>query len=267
MEMETESDTPLLQRIAPDLLAFALGLSAAWLLGWRTPDLVWGLWLSSLIIGYATILITIGSAGIIGWRTVVAPETNPTKRSAAIMGGMVAGLFLVGFFTFHFGMFHYVHGIFLGLFFPPNVPGYQGGFNRSGGLPYGPGLIIQLIGLYWPVLLATLIAERKGVFGPIHAALRLKDAGSVSEADEDQEPTEVSLTKRERRAAKKLRQRAAAFNFMKPYTNVIRMHLLIFFFAGASALKLDHFLIYAVVYAVYFFPWSAIFRKPQATES
>ncbi|MFZ9682861.1 MAG: hypothetical protein ACO3DQ_06630 [Cephaloticoccus sp.] len=40
-----------------------------------------------------------------------------------------------------------------------------------------------------------------------------------------------------------------------PYKNVIRMHLLIFFFAGVSAVGLDNFAVYAVVYAVYFFQW------------
>ena len=44
----------------------------------------------------------------------------------------------------------------------------------------------------------------------------------------------------------------------RPYVNVIRMHLLIFFFAFCHALKLDNFLVYAVVYSVYFFPWSEL---------
>jgi hypothetical protein len=33
------------------------------------------------------------------------------------------------------------------------------------------------------------------------------------------------------------------------------MHLLIFFFAFAHFARLDNFLVYAVVYAAYFFPW------------
>ena len=42
---------------------------------------------------------------------------------------------------------------------------------------------------------------------------------------------------------------------MTPYRNVIRLHLLIFFFAFARFVKVDNFAISAVVYAVYFFPW------------
>jgi hypothetical protein len=43
--------------------------------------------------------------------------------------------------------------------------------------------------------------------------------------------------------------------FIAPYRNVVRMHLLIFFFAFAHFARLDNFLVYAVVYAAYFFPW------------
>jgi len=58
-------------------------------------------------------------------------------------------------------------------------------------------------------------------------------------------------------AARKFRNAKSGLGggMMAPYKNVIRLHLLIFFFAGAHFLKLDSFLVYAVVYAVYFFPW------------
>jgi hypothetical protein len=49
---------------------------------------------------------------------------------------------------------------------------------------------------------------------------------------------------------------------MTPYRNVIRLHLLIFFFAGAKFAQLDGFLVYTVVYAVYFFPWRLL-RRPR----
>ncbi len=41
----------------------------------------------------------------------------------------------------------------------------------------------------------------------------------------------------------------------RPYRNVMRMHLLIFFFAFAHAIELNSFAVYALVYFVYFFPW------------
>ncbi len=51
---------------------------------------------------------------------------------------------------------------------------------------------------------------------------------------------------------------------MAPYKNVIRLHLLIFFFAFASFAKLESFWVYAVVYAVYFFPWRLVRRVKAA---
>jgi hypothetical protein len=49
---------------------------------------------------------------------------------------------------------------------------------------------------------------------------------------------------------------------MAPYRNVVRLHLLIFFFAAASFAQLDNFIVYAVVSAVYFFPWRLLKRQP-----
>ena len=43
-----------------------------------------------------------------------------------------------------------------------------------------------------------------------------------------------------------------------PYRNVIRMHLLIFFFAFCAALKVHSFFVFVVIYSVYFFPWSEL---------
>lgn len=51
---------------------------------------------------------------------------------------------------------------------------------------------------------------------------------------------------------------------MQPYRNVIRMHLLIFFFIVAHFARLENFIVYAVVYAVYFFPWRLLRREKPA---
>lgn len=48
---------------------------------------------------------------------------------------------------------------------------------------------------------------------------------------------------------------------MAPYRNVLRMHGLIFFFAFAHVARADAFFVYAVVYAVYFFPWRLARRR------
>ena len=47
----------------PDAVAFAGGLGLAWHFQWETRDLVWSLWLSSLVVGYAMIVWSIFGPG------------------------------------------------------------------------------------------------------------------------------------------------------------------------------------------------------------
>jgi hypothetical protein len=103
----------------------------------------------------------------------------------------------------------------------------------------------EVLWRYWIFLPAAFIAERAGFKAAEKA--QMKDDGAV---------TVEAIARRKARNA----QGAA---MMAPYKNVVRMHLLIFFFAGASFAKLDSFIVYAVVYAVYFFPWKLL-RKPKA---
>jgi hypothetical protein len=200
-----------------DLCGFAIGLGLAWALDWQTRDLVWGLWLSSLVIGYASIVI-----GILGGinRTVV--DHHP-------MGwliGLGGGLFLLAFFTVHFGGFHFGHSVFLNSFFPISAEA-KGSF--------GPGLdgYMQVFASYWPWLIAAAVAERGVLAKAWHGSMK-------NEPGRDR-PHPMTRP---------------AFNPMSAYVNVIRMHILIFFFAGTAAAGVENFAIYAVVYAVYFFPWS-----------
>jgi hypothetical protein len=187
----------------PDGLAFAGGLVVAWYAGWSTADLVWSLWLASLVVGYAMIVWMIFS------------------RAAGSVALMLGGLFLLAFFTFHFGMFHFVHSAFLGVFFPVGEAP-RGNFVNA-------DMYAEVFRRYWMFLPVAALAERGHFRRPAPAA-------NASEA------FRVFTDKK-------------SDAMMAPYKNVIRLHLLIFFFAGAHFLKLESFLVYAVVYAVYFFPW------------
>ena len=73
----------------PDALAFALGLGLAWSTGWKTADLVWSLWLSSLTIGYATIVWGAMQPAVMQFR-----EGATGRGVAAIVGGFA----LIAFF-------------------------------------------------------------------------------------------------------------------------------------------------------------------------
>lgn len=172
------------------VLGFLLGIGVASWFGWSTGDLVWSLWLSSLVIGYLSIV-----SGI------AAGDAAPPGK-----------LFQLLFFSVHFGLFHFVHSMFLNSFFPV-----------SQGAGFGPGAFgYRLVFLrYWPWLLPAAIAERRALLAPW-----LRAAGEAR----------------------------PSFHPGRPYANVLRMHLMIFFFAGAAAVGLDNFAVYAVVYAVYFWP-------------
>jgi hypothetical protein len=202
-----------------DLLAFAAGLGMAWAFGWQAKDLVWGLWLSSLVVGYTTIVVGIGRGVFHGSRSLQKPGDLLGFVISLVLGG-----FLLTFFTIHFGGFHLVHSMFLNLLFP---------IVDATDLP-DAGLYTEVFRRYWPFLAAAFLAER--------AALRTAWTAPLD-----------------------FRQRGGQDVMSAPYRNVVRMHLLIFFFAFAGAMGLDSFGVYAVVFAVYFFPWRTLFRRPGST--
>lgn len=166
-----------------DLASFALSLLLAWLRQWQTADLVWSLWLSSLVVGYTTIAVNLVRA----------------RRNVVVM---------LIFLTCHFGLFHFVHSIFLNVFFPI--------VSRTAFVD--SHVYLEVVRRYWGFLPMAFLAERD----------LLKPAASGP---------------------------AASAALAAPYKNVFRMHVLIFFFLGMYVARIQNFAVYAVVYAVYFFPW------------
>ncbi len=216
----------------PDALAFVAGLALAWFGEWQTKDLVWSLWLSSLVVGYAMIVWSIFGPVLVLVRGT-GGKGAPLVAQAGLDGVfIIGGLFLLGFFTVHFGMFHLVHSVFLNVFFPV-LPGRA----------HGPTLAMyaQVLRDYWPFVLVAAVAERSAFARPVPAAAGAGDPVTVGG---------IALRKKG----------LGGDGMIAPYKNVIRLHLLIFFFAFASIAKLHGFLVYAVVYAVYFFPWRLLKR-------
>jgi hypothetical protein len=223
----------------PDALAFAGGLALAWFGHWQTKDLVWSLWLSSLVVGYAMIVWSIFGPVLLLVRGT-AEAGVPRMAQAGLDGVFIlGGLFMLAFFTVHFGGFHYVHSIFLNSFFPM-MPG-------KGSWP-GSTLYLEVFREYWPFVLVAAVAER--------SAFRLTPPEPAGPSD-----TAVTAEAIAARKARNLFGRSGQGGMTAPYRNVVRLHLLIFFFAFAHFAKLDNFLIYAVVYAVYFFPWRLVKRE------
>ena len=235
----------------PDALGFAFGLGLAKIAGWTTTDLVWSLWLASLVVGYAMIVWGIVRRGMDIVRAAqqdrafAAQAHSPFKPTTVVAGAilLVGGLFALAFFTLHFGGFHYVHSQFLSTFFPLDgrAPGQAG--------MAGVDTYLEVARRYWQFLPAAFLAERAGF---MRQAPPFKEDLSV---------TAAAIAARKAANAEKSRM------MFEPYRNVMRMHFLIFFFAFAHFARLDTFGVYAVVYAAYFFPWRLLSKGAQRTQS
>ena len=248
--MKRKFQPPAWKTVWPDLLAFALGLAVAWRFNWKTADLVWSLWLGSLTLGYLTILSFIGAGVYVGIYVISRPEFPARKRLPVVLAGTAGVLFLLGFFSLHFGAFHSGHAAFLAVFFP-----------LDGVLPetfsncfLNPVRLVDtafrhVAPLYGAFLLPAIIAERAHVFATLGIAFRaVQDNQAGRQWPEWLAPGPA-------------RQMKLRDPFTRPYLNVIRMHLLIFFFSACHVLHIESFLIYSAVYAVYFFPWNAFFPE------
>lgn len=218
-----------------DALAFGVGLAVARWGGWNAGDLVWSLWLSSLVVGYATIVWMIGQPTVAilraSWRELAIVGGDP--RPLIILSLLVLGgaAFMLAFFTVHFGGFHYVHSQLLISFFPADLPG-SGRASWAGYSTYA-----EVMRRYWPFLPSAFLAHRAAFLKP---PVSLRPKLSAKEFSDSNNMSSA---------------------FSEPYRNVIRMHMLIFFFFFAHFARLENFAVYAVVYAVYFFPWRLV-RKP-----
>jgi hypothetical protein len=216
----------------PDALAFVLGLAVARWAGWNTGDLVWSLWLSSLVVGYATIVWMIcqpaGALVVSSWRERALMASNPHALITLWLIVAAVALFCLAFFTVHFVGFHYVHSQILISFFP---------ISGERGMDAKMSTYMEIARRYWVFLPSAFLA---------HRAAFLRKPLSLSR---DMSVTSLG-------GSKKLGDL-----FSEPYRNVLRMHLLLFFFFFAHFAGLENFAMYAAVYAVYFFPWRLV-RRP-----
>jgi hypothetical protein len=244
-----------LTRVLPDILAFTVGLSISYFFKWETRDLVWSLWLCSLVLGYMTLFSAIGSLSYVGLAAL--KKVEPEKRLPLILIGAGGMLFLLVFFSFHFGGFHAGHSAFLRMFFPiEGMP--QDGFGRAF---LNPPLLLalaakHLLQPYGLFLIPAIISERKNVFAPIYKAVKTLRAGR--DAKEVFDSAEMLNLSKPRPGAK---NQGLSQIMTRPYVNVVRMHILILFFGFCYMLKIQSFAVYAVVYFVYFFPWRELNLK------
>jgi hypothetical protein len=98
---------------------------------------------------------------------------------------ILGGLFVLAFFTIHFGGFHYIHSQFLIAFFPINRE------HRTASLP----IYMEVARRYRWVLPSALLAER-GVF--------LRRTSSRASAPPDMSATPAAITARKTASARKI---------------------------------------------------------------
>jgi hypothetical protein len=221
-------------RFIPDLLAFGITLLFAFYMQWETTDLLWSMWLSSLVLGYLTFFSAFGGAV---YYVLAQREYLENRNLQDILIAVIGCLIFLAFFSFHFGAFHSAHASFLSSFFP--LEGLDTQLKSLGLNPLDLwGFVFQnLIFPYAFFLVAVVIAEREHVFSHFLRGIR---AGSGF------------------RNAEKNDSNLLADVVLRPYINVIRMHFLIFFFAFCHYLNADDWFVFATVYAVYFFPWQSV---------
>ncbi|HCC48008.1 MAG TPA: hypothetical protein DEQ38_07845 [Elusimicrobia bacterium] len=177
---------------------FPLGMAAGG--NWGVREILPLYWFESAIIGFFNILKILMASGPITGRASGRLQQLGEQYSGSsgalsvlLLGGRI---FIAAFFTFHFGMFMAVHGVFLfGL--------VLGGF-KTGGAGLDHSLVPVLLGVKWAVL-ALFLSHGASFF--------LNFVGSGE-----------------------FRQASAAECMAQPYSRVVVMHLTILLGAFASAL-------------------------------
>lgn len=239
------SSPPRWSSAAPDFLAFATGLAVAYALRWTTTDLVWSLWLSSLVVGYGLIVWSILEPALelagLGWmhRAEVEQSLTPTSgKQLAVMLAvvLVGGALYLAFFTVHFGGFHFIQSQFLLSSYPLGFAFHS--MNRA--------TFAEVVRRYWGALPSALLARR-------HAFMQRT---FTREATPEQKSGASFV---DQSAAKRSpMDELSSSRVAGPYLQVMRMHVVIILFGAIRAVHRESFLAYTLIYALYFFPWRLV---------
>ena len=127
-----------------EFLLFAGAIVLAYMLGWTAHDLVWSLWLSSLLVGYSIIVVQL-----------IRRARFRYQREPKMLGAIRETLFTLIFFSLHFGLFHFVQGLILNQFFP---------LVERDDFPLAA--MPLLLEAYWPFLIAAFVLSRPALVMP-----------------------------------------------------------------------------------------------------
>jgi hypothetical protein len=149
-------DIPLWFQVFLALVSFLITLLLASAQDWKVTDLVWSLWITSLVLGYSYLITGILSSTLRGAVAAQGPAAKflqafPLQGDARWILAILGGLFMLVFFSVHFLMFHFIHSIFLNLFFPI--------YSSSDAFPNMLGVIGFCLTHYWPIILLSAVTS------------------------------------------------------------------------------------------------------------
>lgn len=132
---------------------------------WTSADILWSLWISSLLIGYLTLMLgAIGQLRFGLWgspvQSVSSRQGEPSQKVglAAFLILLGMAIFQIAFFTVHFLGFHYGHSLFLNEFFPI-ISAETLDHWRVDPLDWLMALVIHGMQNYWPVVLVSAVMQ------------------------------------------------------------------------------------------------------------
>lgn len=152
--------SPSRRDVLSALAGFTVTVVAAVASGWQAADLVWGLWISSLITGYWLMLLATFGSLAEGRGFLYRYHWVKLEEGDASLRVLVSAVLLLFFFSTHFLLFHHIHQLITQRFFP--LPGGEGGR-----LPFVL-VVAESLRAYWPVVLVSLWVQHK----PFQRALR-----------------------------------------------------------------------------------------------
>ncbi|MCX8118938.1 MAG: hypothetical protein N3G78_13545 [Desulfobacterota bacterium] len=179
-----------------EIFAFLLTAISTFYFDWKANELCWGLWVSSLLTGWAVILssvlrILLHLAGLPVLRDedlnikgdplsayfrakTFGHDLKDGKTPGPTLSPllMVIGSIGIGAFTWlHFTFFHTIHAMLMSFFLqmePIDLFGPNGFINADKGV-----VLVYLIEHYWPMILGTFLV-RRGIIGGGNPGMNLK---------------------------------------------------------------------------------------------
>ena len=237
-----EVETSLIHRILPNIFSFAFGLGITYFFGWKTDDLVWGIWLCSLLINTIVIFSVLGLfADFI--LSIVKAKKKVEKQQLSVVFLVVTiilvPLLLVAPFAVSVPLCF--SGVFLSEFCPVENVSFEG-FDMMTPLPVLFGVAFKgLIKPYGLFLVPVFIAERKLVCAPVKMLFKFIKAIRSSDIPKGEiyKPIESAI----------------------PCVSIL--FFLSFFLGFCHIHKIDSVLIYIVVYTACFFPWDEVKKQKE----